>query len=271
MESIDVVIPIYGAAEDLARCLGSVAAHTDLTRHRVMLVVDGPQDEAVESIVASFVGSRVLRNEQRRGFVASVNRGMRESRSDVVLLNSDAIVTARWLEKLIDAAYSSRNIGTVTPLSNNATICSVPRASEENFIPSGYDIDSFAALVEKASARVYPLLPTGVGFCLYIRRALLDDIGFFDERRFGLGYGEENDFCMRALARGWVHAADDATFIYHAGHRSFGASRASRQRRARLSLSLRHPRYMATIGEFMRRDPLAPVRARHMNSPIVAM
>ena len=107
----------------------------------------------------------------------------------------------------------------MTPLSNNPTLCSVPRAFEENLIP---DIASFAARVESVSARAYPLLPTGVGFCLYIRRALVDDIGLFDARRFGDGYGEENDFCMRALARGWRHVADDATFIYHAGHRSFG-------------------------------------------------
>src|SRR5205814_4192974 len=124
------------------------------------------------------------------------------------------------------------------------------------------DVASFAARVESVSARAYPLLPTGVGFCLYIRRALVDDIGLFDARRFGGGYGEENDFCMRALARGWLHVADDATFVHHTGHRSFGASRAARQRRARRALSRRHWHYMATIAEFMRRDPLAPVRAR---------
>src|SRR5205814_6194533 len=121
------------------------------------------------------------------------------------------------------------------------------------------DVASFAARVESVSARAYPLLPTGVGFCLYIRRALVDDIGLFDARRFGDGYGEENDFCMRALARGWLHVADDATFIYHAGHRSFGASRISLQRRARAVLPRR---YMTTIAAFMRRNPLAPVRAR---------
>src|SRR5205814_5924883 len=124
------------------------------------------------------------------------------------------------------------------------------------------DVASFAARVESVSARAYPLLPTGVGFCLYIRRALVDDIGLFDARRFGDGYGEEDDFCFRALARGWLHVADDATFIYHAGHRSFGASRAALQRRAQRALTRKHPRYMATIAEFMRVDPLKDVRAR---------
>jgi GT2 family glycosyltransferase/glycosyltransferase involved in cell wall biosynthesis len=262
-----VIVPIYGAAEDLRRCLASVAARTDLQRHGVILVLDGPQDEVVEEVVASFAAAhrdsvRVLRNDVRLGFVASVNRGMRASIADVVLLNSDTIVTARWLEKLIDAAASTGDAGTVTPLSNHATLCSVPRGFEENLLPAHFDPDSFATLVEQVSARSYPPLPTGVGVCLYIRRALIDDIGVFDGHRFGLGYGEENDFCLRALARGWLNLADDATFIYHAGHRSFRASRKRLQRRAARTLQRLHPRYRSTIAALMSSDPLVPVRQR---------
>jgi glycosyltransferase involved in cell wall biosynthesis/GT2 family glycosyltransferase len=255
---VDIIIPVYGAAKELRACLESVVRET---RHRVTLIVDGPQDAAVESVIADF-DFRVLRNERRLGFVGSVNRGMRETSSDVVLLNTDTIVTPRWIEKLIDAAYSSGDVGTVTPLSNHATLCSIPRAFEENLLPTGFDAASFAAVVENVSQRSYPRIPTGVGVCLYIRRALLDDVGLFDEQHFGLGYGEENDFCMRALARGWVHVADDATFIYHAGHRSFGASRAQLQRRGAAALRRLHPRYMATIAAFMKSDPLAEIRAR---------
>lgn len=247
------MIPVYGAADDLRRCLESVARHTDLERHRVIIVLDGPQEPLPD------FPATILRNETRRGFVRSVNRGMRESSRDVVLLNSDTIVTANWLEKLIDAAYSSERIGTVTPLSNEATICSVRMCG---------DVDSFAAHVERVSARAYPRLPTAVGFCMFIRRALLDELGLFDES-FGLGYGEENDFCLRASERGWLHVCDDATFIHHAGHRSFGASRFVQQWRARRTLARKHPRYMALIAEFMQRDPLAEVRARIAQQSIV--
>ncbi|HEV7487985.1 MAG TPA: glycosyltransferase [Thermoanaerobaculia bacterium] len=255
---VDIIIPVYGAAAELRACLESVVRET---RHRVTLVVDGPQDVAVESVLADF-SFHLLRNEQRLGFVGSVNRGMRETSSDVVLLNSDTIVTPRWVEKLIDAAYSSGDVGTVTPLSNHATLCSIPRPFEENLLPTGFDAASFAAVVENVSQRRYSRIPTGVGVCLYIRRALIDDIGYFDEQHFGLGYGEENDFCMRALARGWVHVADDATFIFHAGHRSFRASRARLERRGAATLRRLHPRYMPTIAAFMKIDPLADVRAR---------
>lgn len=257
-----MIVPVYFAAAELGRCLESVVRETDLARHRLILVIDGPQDEAVERHVQRFPAAEVLRNGVRRGFVESVNRGMRASSRDVVLLNSDTVVTPRWLEKLIDASVSSGDVGTVTPFSNHATLCSVPRAFEENLLPAGFDATSFAALVERVSHRDYPRLPTGVGVCFYIRRALLDDVGYFDTGHFGLGYGEENDFCMRALARGWLHLADDATFIEHAGHRSFGPSRAALQRVAAKTLDRLHPAYMPAIASFMRNDPLAPARAR---------
>src|SRR3954467_12979601 len=125
---VEIIIPVYRAAAELRVCLASVIRDTP---HRVMLVVDGPQDARVESVIADFP-VRILRNEKRLGFVGSVNRGMRETSLDVVLLNSDTIVTPPSIEKLIDAAYSSGDIGTVTPLSNHATICSVPRGFEEN-------------------------------------------------------------------------------------------------------------------------------------------
>jgi glycosyltransferase involved in cell wall biosynthesis/GT2 family glycosyltransferase len=266
-QRVDVIVPVYGAAEELRACLASVGRETNLRVHRVVLVVDGPQDATVDAIVDDFAALQrdavtVLRNERRLGFVGSVNRGMRASASDVVLLNSDTVVTPGWLEKLIDAATSSGDVATVTPLSNHATLCSVPRPFEENLLPTGFDAATFAELVERVSLRSYPRLPTGVGVCLYIRRAALDDVGLLDEQHFGFGYGEENDFCMRALARGWVHVADDATWIYHAGHRSFGASRASLQRAAGKTLARLHPRYMPTIAEFMKRDPLDAVRTR---------
>jgi glycosyltransferase involved in cell wall biosynthesis/GT2 family glycosyltransferase len=259
---VEVIIPVYGAADALRACLASVAGCTDLRRHRVVLVIDGPQDETVESVIARCTFATILRNETRRGFAGAVNRGMRESVSDVVLLNSDTIVTPGWLEKLIDAAVSSGDIGTVTPLSNHATLCSVPRAFERNLLPNGHDAASFNALIERVSERAYPRIPTGVGFCLYVRRALIDDIGLFDEAAFPRGYGEEDDFCFRALAKGWLHVIDDATFVEHAGGASFGASASDAARAGAATLRRLQVRHRATIAAYMRRDPAAAVRAR---------
>ena len=243
--AIDVIVPVYGAPEALERCLASLEQHVDRSRHRLLLVVDGPQEEAVEAIVARAlerIGApalTVLRQEVRAGYPAAIQRGIDSppaqgstARADVVLLNSDTVVTRGWLDRLAAAAASAPRIGTVTPFTNNGTLASLPRPFEINRLPTGFDVDRFAALVERSSARLYPRVPTAVGFCFYVKRALLDEIGTFDRVAFGLGYGEEVDFCLRAAAAGWEHCLDDATFVFHEGQRSFGRTRERRVRRA---------------------------------------
>jgi GT2 family glycosyltransferase len=263
----DVVVPVYGAAAEFARCLETLLAHTDFARHGLVAVLDGPgQDAQAAALEAARARAgdavRVLVNDTRLGFVGSVNRGMAASSRDVVLLNSDTEVTPGWLDQLQAAAYSAPEIASATPFCNDATLVSLPEPFEPNRLPAGYDAERFARLVERASERRYPRLPTGVGVCLYIKRRALEAVGAFDADAFGLGYGEENDFCLRALRAGFVHVLDDATFIYHAGHRSFGAERRALMRRAERRLRRRHPAYLPTIAAFMRADPLAPLRRR---------
>jgi glycosyltransferase involved in cell wall biosynthesis len=267
---VDVIVPVYGAAAALAVCLASLRRATDFgryRRHRLVLVLDGPQPAEVEAALAVLsdlpaAALLVLRNPVNRGFVASANLGLAASERDVVLLNSDTEVAAGWLEGLQAAAYSAPSVATATPFSNDATLCSLPRPFAANALPAGWDTAGFAALVARVATRSYPRLPTGVGFCLYIKRRALANVGLLDEARFGQGYGEENDFCLRALAAGWRHVLADATFVFHAGRASFGAAREARVRAAHRALARRHPAYLPTIADFLRRDPLRPARER---------
>lgn len=262
--AVDVVVPIYGAPDAVRRCVDAVTSRTN-EPYRLLIVLDGPQPPDLEAWARGAEAQptiEVLRNPRRSGFVASVNRGIAASRRDVVLLNSDTEVTTAWLGRLRRAAYSAPQVATVTPFSNNATICSLPRTLVENDLPVGYDVESFGRLVERCSARSYPRLPTGVGFCLYVRRVALDTVGGFDERRFGLGYGEEADFSMRAARAGFVHLLDDATFVYHQGQGSFGLDRHRRVRAAHRVMRRLHPSYLREVDEFIRQDPLAPLRRR---------
>jgi glycosyltransferase involved in cell wall biosynthesis len=268
-----VIVPVHGAAAELDRCLASLRRWTALDHDRVIVVPDGPQDGAVTEVLERHLteigaeigaeGLLIRPNPERGGFVVAVGRGLAVDASrDAVLLNSDTEVTRGWLDKLARAAAAAPRIATVTPLSNHATICSVPRAPVENTLPEGFDVDGFGDLVERVSVRLYPRLPTGVGFCLLVRRAALVEVGGFDAARFGLGYGEEVDFCLRARRLGWEHVADDATFIYHAGHRSFGDARFARIAAGHRAIRRRFPGYLREIDRFLREDPLAPVRER---------
>jgi glycosyltransferase involved in cell wall biosynthesis/GT2 family glycosyltransferase len=262
---VDVIVAVYGAVPAFSRCLASVRAHTDLTRHRLVVVADGEQPAEGEALLSGLLeapGIVVLRQAARRGFVAAVNRGMAVSRRDVVLLNSDTEVTSGWVEKLHTAATSAPGIATVTPFSNDATICSLPRWLVANELPAGHDVDSFGAVVEHVARRDYPRLPTGVGVCLYVTREALDRLGAFDERAFGLGYGEESEFCARATAAGYVHVLADDTFVFHQGQRSFGATRRRREAAAQRIIRRRHPGYWPAVASFVREDPLREARAR---------
>jgi glycosyltransferase involved in cell wall biosynthesis len=181
---------------------------------------------------------------------------------DVVLLNSDTEVTAGWLDKLQAAAAVDERVGTVTPLTNNGTICSIPEFLEENSLPPGYDLPDFAALVESASAREYPILPTCVGFCVYIKREVLDRIGGFDAGAFGKGYGEENDFSCRLQAAGYLDVLDDATFVYHHGGKSFGKDSAHLIADHLEVLGRKHPEYRGRVQRFVAANPLRAVQRR---------
>jgi len=270
IEGIDIVVPVFGAASHLDRCLASLFRHTDLSAHQLIIVVDGPQGTEEEKVLSRYAGTdekslQLLRNETRRGFVASVNRGMGQSTRDVVLLNSDTEVTTGWLGNLHTAACSAPRIATVTPLSNSATICSLPEFLEDNLLPEGTTADELGEITNLVSSREYTRLPTGVGVCLYIRRAAIDAVGLFDETRFGLGYGEENEFCIRASRAGFEHIVDDATFIYHAGQRSFGPDKSRHLRRAMRQLRSIDRSYVPRVASFIDTDPLAPIRGRIVN------
>lgn len=223
IRSVDVVVPIYNAYEEVKKCVESLKNHTDLTTHRVILLNDKSTDERILPYLAQVEADNIIvfNNEKNMGFSANINQGIHFSNRDVVLLNSDTVVTERWLDKLIDCAYGEESIATVTPLSNNATIFSVPRYCQENSLPEGFTIDSYAELIDSCSMRKYPTVPTAHGYCMYIKRSVIDKIGLLDAAGFERGYGEENDFCYRAGQMGYHDIMSDDTFIYHSGTSSF--------------------------------------------------
>lgn len=221
---VDIIIPIYNAYDDLQKCLESIYQHTDLTQNRLILINDKSTDMRVQPYLNNQAGENiiVIHNEENKGFSNNINLGMEQSdERDVILLNSDTIVTNNWVEKMVRCAYSDGSIGTVTPLSNNATLCSVPNFCEENELPEGMDVDRMAAIVEECSLRKYPRITVAHGFCMLIKRKVIDLIGQFDAKTFGKGYGEENDFCNRAEQMGYIHVMCDDTYIYHSGTKSF--------------------------------------------------
>ncbi len=261
--AVDVVVPVYNAPADVRACVSSVLAHLrpDV---RVVLIDDASPDPGIAEYFAELERLAhpqlvLLRNENNIGFTGTSNRGMQLSRADVVLLNSDTIVTEGWLDALLHCAATDATIGTITPFSNNAEICSLPRFCEDNGWPVGRDPEPMRAAIAAAAVATYPDLPTGVGYCLYLRRAMLDAIGIFDPV-FGLGYGEENDLCLRAARAGWRNVLADNAFVVHAGERSFTGQKALLGERNMALLLDRHPHYLDMVRAYIAEDPVRPLR-----------
>jgi GT2 family glycosyltransferase/glycosyltransferase involved in cell wall biosynthesis len=263
---VDVIVPVYKGYEETLRCIHSVLRYPQKTPFELIVIHDdGPEPvlaDALRGLAARGLFT-LLENAGNQGFVRSVNRGMRlHPARDVVLLNADAEPFNDWLDRLRQAAHSAERVASVTPLSNNATICSYPAANRDNPGKLELEGDVLDALAAQVNPGLVVQAPTGVGFCMYIRRAALDALGHFDEQAFGQGYGEENDFCQRAAGAGWQNLIAADTYVWHWGSTSFGGTRHARVHAAMQVLSTRYPRYHTEVTAFIRRDPLAEARQR---------
>ena len=259
---VDVVMPVYGGRALTLQALGSVLRAGTREAHELVVVDDASPDTLLRSELATLAEAgliTLLVNERNVGFVGSVNRGIGlHPDRDVVLLNSDTRVFGDWLDRLLAALRTPRT-ATATPLSNAATILSYPATLRENRLAPEVDAAHWDRLCAAIDAPIVEI-PTGIGFCMAVSRACLDQIGAFDQERFGRGYGEENDFCLRATAAGWRHVAAPGLFVWHRGGTSFGEARGELVAAAQVTIEALHPGYADSIGRFIRRDPLEPAR-----------
>jgi GT2 family glycosyltransferase/glycosyltransferase involved in cell wall biosynthesis len=270
---VDIVICVHDALADVRACLESLL-RTTMPPFRLVLVDDGSGAET-RDYLAAFAADQdatLVRNEAARGYTVAANQGLRLTDGEfVILLNSDTVLTRGWLDRLVACAESDPQIGIVGPLSNTASWQSVPSFLDDdgdwaaNPLPVGQTVEGMADLVAQASPGVYPRIPFLNGFCFLIRRKVVDAIGLFDETTFPRGYGEENDFCMRARRAGFSTAVAGDAYVWHSQARSF--SHDKRKRLADESTEVMFARYgaatMLTGVEACRTDRvLEGVRAR---------
>lgn len=262
-----VIVPVYNAYDDVKICIDHLRKFTPQNIDILFLNDASPDPRIAELLetTASSGNMRVLTNEVNLGFTRTVNRGIAEApHADVIFLNSDARVTPGWTIGLRTAAYSAPRIATVTAMSDRAGAFSAPDIGNENALPDGIGEIEYARAFRRNSLGLYPRVPTGNGFCMYVRRACITEIGTLDADAFPRGYGEENDFCMRAFRAGWHNVIDDRTYVYHERTKSFGVEKEDLIAASRVIIDSRYPEYKQAISAFTR-DPLiqlARFRAR---------
>ena len=263
-----VVVPVYGDLESLLRCVDGLLEHLDTDRHRALFVNDcGPDADPIERALLERIGDRpgyrYERNDHNLGFVGTCNRAVTEldpgaDGEAVLLLNSDAVPTAGFLDAML-AVLDEDRTGVVTARSDNATIASIP-----------YRLTNRGAARTEARTRavwgaVVPLLPVSqvlpvaMGFCFLTRRELITEHGLFDEA-FAPGYGEENDYCLRIAAHGWLAKIANHALVLHAGGKSFSGNRNALRAAHQRELERRYPFLPDAVAAYQRHGTTATER-----------
>ena len=257
--AVVVIIPVYKGYGETLRAIHAVLATTQATIFALHVINDVTPDEALDAKLADLAGRGLFsygRNEANLGFVKTCNRALRLfADRNVVLLNADAKVSGDWLDRMVAHATRDPNIATITPLSNNATICSYPTMNGNNLVEPGMDAAALDRIAATCNAGRASDVPTGVGFCFYMSRASRDAIGILDEETFKRGYGEENDFCLRAAKAGFRNVLAEDIFVYHAGEVSFSSFVAAEYGPAQKALLRKHPDYPTRIRRHLDADP----------------
>ncbi|HMS55782.1 MAG TPA: tetratricopeptide repeat protein [Fimbriimonadaceae bacterium] len=215
---LSVCMPLYGGQSFIRQTLAALESCRDLL-HEV-IVVDNASPDGAADIVAEHNWITLLRNGENRGFGAASNQAYEASTGDTVLfLNSDAIVTRDGLIELASSLYGSGTIGAAAPLTNFA-------CTEQAIRPCLTDLANLPRFAADVAGREVEDTDSDflIGFCLAVKRPVLEELGAFDER-FVTGGAEDTELCYRLRRSGYRLVVSQRSYIHHLGSQTFGALR----------------------------------------------
>ncbi|MNW42157.1 bifunctional 3-demethylubiquinone-9 3-methyltransferase/ 2-octaprenyl-6-hydroxy phenol methylase [compost metagenome] len=260
--TIDIVVPVFNGYEYFDSLFQSIS-HTSM-KYRLIIINDKSSDERVypylQELAANDLRIMLLENRENVGFVQTVNKGLKEASNHIVLLNTDVELPDFWLERLMLPIIVEKGIASTTPFTNSGTLCSFPQIGIDNAIfgnLSCNEVDSAFQCILPS----YKELPTGVGFCMGMNKDVVKEIGILDAETFSKGYGEENDWCQRAIKSGYKNVIVENLFVYHKHGGSFLSEEKKQliERNGKI-LSKLHPNYNSDVAKFFERDPLKNIR-----------
>ena len=264
---LTIVVPIYGNLEALSDLISDLEVQTHRRLH-ILLIDDGSNNKQLDILLSEIQTKprfTVLKNKKNIGYTSTINRAIFQTNSDLILLNTDTRVTQDFAERIHIKLRENPRYATVSPLSNAASICSIPEVTNESQLKS---------VTDEAMAKINTLLhnlklkldvqdveiPTAVGFAMAIKREALNQVGTYNEKEFSPGYGEEVEWCLRASFQGWLHILEPSIFVYHSSGSSFGDAKARLVEEHSNIIRERFPKFESEVSSFLLNDPLLEYR-----------
>src|SRR3989338_488088 len=213
IDRCDIIIPVWNQPEATKECVDSIFEYTDYPYR--LIVIDNGSDKETEGYLKNLKEENetdfvLIRNDSNLGFVKAINQGIRQSDAAYVcVMNNDVIATDRWLGEMVKAMASDPRIGLVNPSSN--TLGQFPREGES--------IHDYASSLKRSSGETQELYSCR-GFCMLLKRKVIEDIGLLDEI-YDVGYYDEADYCERAKISGFMAVRAKAAYVYHKERVSF--------------------------------------------------
>ena len=260
----DIIIPVYNGFDFISILFSQLKKHTN-GKYKIYVIDDCSTDERVKPFLDAqknvFDDVEIIYNAENQGFVKSVNAGLALTTNNVVILNSDTDIPAGWLERLMYPIWTNDSIASVTPMTNAGTVASFPLVLQDNEIFLGMDVNDIDETFKKYHPATYVETPTGVGFCMAMSRKALDKTGIFDQDAFQRGYGEENDWCMRALKEGFINVISAGLFVWHKHGGSFTSEEKQKLIEKNTDILMgRHPEYLVEVKKHISENPLTSYR-----------
>jgi len=210
----DIAIPIWNKKELTEKCVESILSNTDFP-YRVILVDNAsvePAKSYLKSMSAKYPDKiKLIVNKENLGNTPAGVQGMKYSDAEYVcILDNDTIVCKGWLSEMVRIAELSDKIGIVNPNSNSFGLHK----------PEGQALEDFSEELLSKNSGKYIEIGAAVGFCYLVKRKVINEIGYWDER-FSPGYFEDTEYSMRAKKYGYKSVMAYGAYIYHDEHSSF--------------------------------------------------
>lgn len=252
----DIIIPVYKSPEWVKLCVYSLFKNTDDNLLGRVYLINDCDDYLTKNLLINlkrkYSKITLLNNYKNLGFIKSVNKGLKESKSDyVLLLNTDCIIAKNTIGKLINHIEKNQKIGLICPVSSNAANLTLNMFD-------GFTYMQMDNLLEKKFKGKNFNACTVVGNCLMITRECINKVGPLDEA-YGTGYGEETDYQFKAMKEGFEAKVAIDTYVFHKSEVSFGTTK-EKQEKLEKNRKLFFDRwgndYNKLMSEYVNNDPI---------------